>query len=86
MDAGGKHIDKKYTSEYAFEELVAELTSAYLCAELDFSKLITDNAAYVKGWLKALESDVKFVFRASRQAMKAWQFIKEAVVKSMEAA
>jgi len=40
----------------------------------------------VKGWLKALESDVKFVFRASRQAMKAWQFIKEAVVKSMEAA
>jgi antirestriction protein ArdC len=81
-NAGGQN-DTKYASKYAFEELVAELTSAYLCAELGFSKLITSNAAYIKSWLKALESDVKLVFRASRQAMQARQFIKDAVAKSV---
>jgi antirestriction protein ArdC len=72
--------DKK---AYAMEELVAELTSAFLCAELGFSKLITNNAAYIKNWLGALESDVRFIFRASRQAMKAKQFIKDAVARSV---
>lgn len=62
---------------YAKEELVAELTSAFCCAALGFSKTITDNAAYIKNWLGILKQDEKAVIRASYQAQKAADFILE---------
>lgn len=60
---------------YAKEELVAELTSAYLCAMLGFTKNITSNTAYLKGWLSVLKEDSKAIFRASSQAQKAADYI-----------
>jgi antirestriction protein ArdC len=37
---------------YATEELIAELSSAYLCAEAMISPAVVENqAAYIQGWL-----------------------------------
>lgn len=61
--------------DYAKEELVAELTSAFVCASLGFSKTITNNVAYIKSWLGALKQDTKAVVRAANQAQKAADYI-----------
>ncbi len=62
-------------ASYAKEELVAELTSAFLCASLGFEKTITQNAAYLKGWLGKLKQDNKAIIKASNQAQKASDYI-----------
>lgn len=61
--------------DYAKEELVAELTSAFCCATLGFSKIITNNAAYIQNWLGVLKQDNKAVVRAAAQAQKAADYI-----------
>ena len=63
-------------SEYSKEELVAELTSIFLCSESGIDDIIFDNSAgYIAGWLNKLESDNKFVFSAASKAKKAARFI-----------
>lgn len=62
---------------YAKEELVAELTAAYCCASLGFSKTITNNAAYIHNWLGVLKADNKAVVKASYQAQRAADYILE---------
>lgn len=61
--------------DYAREELIAELTSAYCCARLGFAKPITQNAAYLKSWLTILKSDSKAIVAAASSAQKAADFI-----------
>ena len=62
--------------EYALEELIAELTSAFLCAELQFSpQPRPDHAHYIANWLKALKSDKRAVFTAAARAAEAAAFI-----------
>jgi antirestriction protein ArdC len=68
----GFTADKK---AYAFEELVAELSTAFLCAWLGYESNINNNTAYIDSWLEALENDKKFVFSAAAKAQKAADFI-----------
>lgn len=66
----------KFGSEqYAKEELIAELSAAFICSALGFNMSITDNAAYLKNWLTALQNDKRFIVIASAQASKASDFI-----------
>lgn len=61
---------------YAFEELVAELASAFTCATLGLPQVVReDHAPYVKGWLRVLGSDSRAVFTAASQAQKAADFL-----------
>ncbi|HUY25816.1 MAG TPA: zincin-like metallopeptidase domain-containing protein [Candidatus Binataceae bacterium] len=61
---------------YAAEELVAEMSAAYLCAEAGISTAVLENqAAYVAGWLKKLHDDRKLVVHAAAQAQHATDFI-----------
>lgn len=63
---------------YSKEELVAELGSAFLCADSGISNQEVENqAAYIKNWLQVLKNDNKFIIRAASQAQKAAKFIKE---------
>ena len=55
---------------YAAEELVAELTSAFLCAEFGVQGEIR-HAGYIENWLKALRGNKKFFFAAASAASKA---------------
>lgn len=58
--------------DYAFEELVAELGAAYLCADLGISaEPREDHASYIASWLKALRDDPRNLFRAASYAEKA---------------
>ena len=58
--------------DYAFEELVAELGAAYLCADLAItSEPREDHASYIASWLKALRDDPRNLFRAAAYAEKA---------------
>ena len=61
---------------YSLEELVAELSAAYLCAEAGISNaVIANQAAYVAGWLKALRDNRKLLIHAAAQAQKAADYI-----------
>ncbi len=54
---------------YAFEELVAELSAAFLCAELEITNAPRiDHAQYVAHWLTVLEDDHKAIFTAAALA------------------
>jgi antirestriction protein ArdC len=61
---------------YSLEELVAELSAAYLCAEAGISNaVIANQAAYVAGWLKALRDNRKLLIHAAAQAQHAADYI-----------
>jgi len=61
-------------SNYAFEELVAELGAAFLCAKLGLKGKL-QHSEYISGWIKVLEQDNKAITRASSQASKAANFL-----------
>lgn len=65
-----------YQVPYAKEELVAEIGSAFLSAELGIAPTIReDHADYVGAWLRVLEDDNKAIFRAASHAAKAAAWI-----------
>jgi len=62
------------SKEYAFEELIAEISASFLCCHLGF-RYSTQHSAYVKSWIKVLKEDKTAIFRASSLAQKATEFI-----------
>jgi antirestriction protein ArdC len=60
---------------YAFEELVAELGSAFLCAELGLVNNYQNHVSYIDGWLKILKTDSTAIFKAASLASKAHRYI-----------
>lgn len=61
---------------YAMEELVAELGSCFLSADLGIeAEPREDHAAYIQAWLKALKNDKRFIFSAASHASKAAEFL-----------
>ncbi|MBT3142928.1 DUF1738 domain-containing protein [Ruegeria litorea] len=65
--------DMKYNTKEgrAFEELIAEIGSCFLCGHIGAQPNIDNSAAYVESWLKALRNDKRFIFRAATQAQRA---------------
>lgn len=64
------------TALYAREELVAEMTSAFLCGRAGISPAVIENqAAYIQGWLKNLRGDSRLVVMAAAQAQRAADFV-----------
>jgi antirestriction protein ArdC len=61
---------------YAMEELVAELGSAFLCADLELTpELRDDHAAYIDNWLRVLKGDKRAIFAAASHAQRAADFL-----------
>jgi antirestriction protein ArdC len=61
---------------YAMEELVAELGSAFLCADLDLTpEHRADHAAYLGHWLTVLKRDNRAIFAAAAHAQRAADFL-----------
>jgi antirestriction protein ArdC len=61
---------------YAMEELVAELGSAFLCADLGITPEVRDDhAAYIGSWLKVLKDDKRAVFSAAAHAQRAADYL-----------
>ena len=67
----------KNSSSYAKEELVAELSSVFMSAELGIPhnpSTHENQAAYLDSWLKQLKSDKNFIFQAASKASKANEY------------
>src|SRR4030088_3057094 len=68
---------KRFGDEgYAMEELVAELGSAFLSADLDLTPEVrADHASYIDSWLKVLKNDKRAIFTAAAHAQRAADYL-----------
>jgi antirestriction protein ArdC len=67
-------LDRK--EEYAFEELIAEMGSAYICGLCGLTVKTFDNqVSYIHGWLNKLDSNPSYIIQASQKAQKAVEFL-----------
>lgn len=68
---------KRFGDEtYATEELVAELGTAFLCAEMGLHTAEDENqAAYIAHWLKVLKDNKKCIINAASDASKAVEYL-----------
>jgi antirestriction protein ArdC len=66
------HLAPFGSLDYSKEELVAEMTSAFLCAASGISpSTMEQSAAYIDGWRKRLNDDKRLVVQAAGQAQRA---------------
>ena len=64
--------DDRSKRGYAFEELVAEIGAMLMCADLGVTaSMRLDHVSYIAGWLRALDSDQKYIFSAGKLAQDA---------------
>jgi antirestriction protein ArdC len=64
---------------YAAEELVAELTAAFLCAEFNLDGELR-HAGYIGNWIALLKDDSRAFFTAASAAQKAADYLRRAVL------
>src|ERR1700730_12562222 len=62
------------SSAYAREELVAEMTSAFVCAALSIEPTVR-HADYLGSWLEVLREDNRAIIRAASAASKAADYL-----------
>ena len=63
-------------SNYTWEEIVAELGAAFLCADLGLTpEPREDHAAYIDSWIDALQSNKRAIFTAASHAQRAVDFL-----------
>jgi len=70
-------VHQKFGDEvYSKEELVAEMTAAFLSAEAGIIQNTIDNSsAYLQSWINVLKGDSKLLIRASSLASRASDYI-----------
>ena len=72
---------------YAHEELVAELGSAFLCADLDLTPEVRDDhASYIASWVEVLKNDNRAIFAAAAHAQRAVDYLHRLQPERIEAA
>lgn len=62
------------SKDYAREELVAEIASAFICAAQDIIPTVR-HSDYIANWLQVLKEDKRAIFRAASLASKAADFV-----------
>ncbi|NRP75197.1 DUF1738 domain-containing protein [Sinorhizobium meliloti] len=72
-----RDLSGRFGSEsYAIEELVAELSASFLCADLGVAHDPRDNTAtYLESWLKVLKNDKRAIVTAAAKAQAAADFL-----------
>jgi len=80
--SGAKHrldrdLSGRFGAEsYAVEELIAELGSAFLSADLDLTPEVrADHASYIASWVKVLKDDKRAIFTAAAHAQRAADYL-----------
>jgi antirestriction protein ArdC len=77
-------LGRQHIEAYAFEELVAEMGSAFLCSHVGLAGKM-QHASYISHWLAALKSDKRLIITASSLAQKAMDFLVPQPLKMDEA-
>jgi antirestriction protein ArdC len=71
----GRDLTNSFGSkDYAREELIAEMGSAFLCAALGIMPTVR-HADYIGSWLEVLREDNRAIFRAASAATKAAEWL-----------
>jgi antirestriction protein ArdC len=72
-----RELGKRFGDQaYAAEELIAEMGSAFLCADLGISPEVRDDhASYLAHWLDVLKKDSHAIFTAASQAQRAADYL-----------
>jgi antirestriction protein ArdC len=64
------------SNEYSEEELIAEMTSSFLCGFAGIGqKTMPNTTAYIGAWLRKLQADPRYIVKAASKAQKAADFI-----------
>ena len=87
-DRCNRELGKRFgDSAYSVEELVAELTAAFVCSHLGLStEPRPDHAQYIASWLKVLKADTRAIFTAASKAQQAADYLIQASERSAEVA
>jgi antirestriction protein ArdC len=71
--------------DYGKEELIAEMTAAFLCAKAGIeNETINQSAAYLANWLRAIKANPKLLIESSSSAQKASDYILGVVTKGKD--
>lgn len=71
-----REIENTFGDEkYSLEELVAEFTSAFVCAEAGIDNTVKNSTAYIQNWLKVLKNDRQMLLTGASLAQKASDYI-----------
>ncbi|MAX35758.1 MAG: hypothetical protein CME33_04220 [Gimesia sp.] len=75
--SGASHRLNRSELSYAFEELVAEIGSCYICCEVGVpaSDDLSGVTSYVQSWLREMKNDPSFIFKAASHASKAADYL-----------
>ena len=68
----------KFSLDYAFEELVAEMGSLFIASSAGIPQSeceFQNHASYIESWLKSLRNDNMYIFRAAAEASKAAAYL-----------
>lgn len=72
--------------EYGREELIAEMTAAFLCAESGITQTVENSASYLASWISVLKDDARAVVVAAGAAQRAADLILGREARSREEA
>jgi antirestriction protein ArdC len=83
-----RELGKRFgDNAYSVEELVAELTAAFVCSHLGLStEPRPDHAQYIGSWLKVLKADKRAIFTAASKAQQAADFMIQQAERTAEVA
>lgn len=72
-----RELGKRFGDQaYAAEELIAEMGSAFLCADLGITPEVReDHASYLAPWLQVLKEDSRAIFTAASRAQRAADYL-----------
>lgn len=80
-----RNLDREDDEAIAIEELVAEIGSAMLLARLGIAAELEKRVVpYIAGWIQEIESDPKYILKASAAAQKALDHIFDATNQSSQ--
>lgn len=78
-----RQLGKRFGDDaYAFEELIAELGAAFMCADDGIPFNIEHHASYIDHWVRRCKEDKRAIFNAAAAAQKAKSFIDSALMVS----
>ena len=87
-DRCNRELGKRFgDNAYSIEELIAELTAAFVCADLGLSsEPRPDHAQYIASWLRVLKADKRAIFTASSKAQQAADYLIQQSERAAEVA
>ena len=87
-DRCNRELGKRFgDNAYSVEELIAELTAAFVCGHLGLSsEPRPDHAQYIASWLRVLKADKRAIFTAASRAQQAADYMIQQSARTAEVA